>query len=111
MRYFAHTDETEGQLKKLESVAVGLMFAAIKPLEQLLTSLPFGPSHPGMTAGPTFEVFYQSGYLLPHREAAWQIIAERLRQAAEFGRRIEATSGLSLSAAVKAFEKYAGLLG
>ncbi len=63
-----------------------------------------------MTAGPTFEVSIKAGTCLPHREAAWQIIAERLQQAAELGRRIEGSAGLSLGAAVKAFEKYARLL-
>ncbi len=66
-RFFAHTDETPEQLATLESLGVGLMFAAIKPLGQILTALPFGPSAPGRTAGPTFEVFYIGGYLLPHR--------------------------------------------
>ena len=88
-RYFAHTDETGEQLKTLSDVAVSLMFGAIKPLGQLLTQMPFGPDHPGRTTGPTFELFYRSGYLLPHREAAWSIIAERLRQAAEFARASE----------------------
>ena len=88
-RYFAHTDETGEQLKTLCDVAVSLMFGAIKPLGQLLTQMPFGPDHPGRTTGPTFELFYRSGYLLPHREAAWSIIAERLRQAAEFARASE----------------------
>jgi len=88
-RYFAHTDESGEQLKTLSDVAVSLMFGAIKPLGQLLTQMPFGPDHPGRTAGPTFELFYRSGYLLPHREAAWSIIAERLRQAAEFARASE----------------------
>lgn len=87
-RFFAHTDETPGQLKKLAHVSVGLMFDAIEPLGQLLTRLPFGPDHPGRTAGPTFELFYQSGYVLPHRQAAWTIIEERLRQAAEYARKI-----------------------
>jgi hypothetical protein len=41
-RYFAHTDETAEQLALLENVGVGLMFAAIKPLGQLITTLPFG---------------------------------------------------------------------
>jgi len=106
-RYFAHTDETPEQLQKLADLSVGIMFTAIKPLGQLITTLPFGPSHPGMNAGPTFEVFYQSGYLLPHREAAWRILSERLRQAAEFGQRIEASSGVTLTNVIKAFEKAA----
>lgn len=105
-RFFAHTDETPEQLAKLENVAVGSMFAAIKPLGQLLTTLPFGPSAPGRTAGPTFELFYIGGYLLPHRRAAWTLIAERLRQAAALARRLEG-EGLALKGVIAGLEKYA----
>jgi len=108
-RFFAHTDETPEQLATLESLGVGLMFAAIKPLGQILTALPFGPSAPGRTAGPTFEVFYIGGYLLPHRAAAWTLIAERLRQAAALAKRIEA-DGVVLKGIVAGLEKYAAKL-
>jgi hypothetical protein len=108
-RFFAHTDETPEQLALLEHVGVGLMFAAIKPLGQLLTTLPFGPSAPGRTAGPTFELFYIGGYLLPHRTAAWTLIAERLRQAAGLTRRIEA-EGLVVKGLIAGLEKYAAQL-
>lgn len=82
-RYFAHTDETEAQLAVLADVAVTLMFGAIKPLGGLVTRLPVGPDRPGATAGPTFELFYSVDYLLPHRDAAWAVIEERLRSVAE----------------------------
>jgi hypothetical protein len=82
-RYFAHTDETEAQLAVLADVAVSLMFGAVKPLGGLVTRLPVGPEHPGATAGPTFELFYSVDYLLPHRDAAWAVIEERLRNVAE----------------------------
>ena len=108
-RFFAHTDETPSQLALLENVAVGLMFAAIKPLGELLTTLPFGPSAPGRTAGPTFELFYVGGYLLPHRQAAWTLIAERMRQAAGLASRLE-TEGLDLSGVITGLEKYAAKL-
>jgi hypothetical protein len=108
-RFFAHTDETPEQLRTLESIGVGLMFAAIKPIGQLLTTLPFGPTAPGRTAGPTFELFYIGGYLLPHREAAWTLIAERLRQAAALATRIEA-DGIALRGVVAGLEKYAAKL-
>ena len=68
-RYFAHTDETDDQLDTLASVAMGLMRSVVKPLGGLVTRLPIGPEHPGRTAGPTFELFYDTDYLLPHREA------------------------------------------
>ena len=80
--------------------------AAIKPIGQLLTTLPFGPSAPGRTAGPTFELFYIGGYLLPHRQAAWTLIAERLRQAAGLARRLEG-EGLVLKGVIAGLEKYA----
>jgi Ferritin-like len=82
-RYFAHTDESEAQLEVLADVAVNLMFGAVKPLGGLVTRLPVGPDQPGATAGPTFELFYEADYLLPHREAAWAVMEERLRTVAE----------------------------
>lgn len=109
-RHFAHTDETAEELKMLAHIAVSLMFAAIKPLGDLLTTLPFGPEQPGRTAGPTFEMSYRGGYLLPHREAAWLVMAERLRQAAEFGRLIETGSDVRLGSVIGALDEYAGLL-
>ncbi|MGE5137132.1 MAG: CDGSH iron-sulfur domain-containing protein, partial [Gemmatimonadota bacterium] len=33
-------------------------------------------------AGPSFELFYESDYLMPHQEAAWALLAERLAEAA-----------------------------
>ena len=51
-RYFAHTDESPEQLKVLADVSVGLMYAAIKPLGTVVTTLPVGPDMPGVTAGP-----------------------------------------------------------
>ena len=87
-RYFAHTEETDAQLQVLVDVALGLMFEAIKPLGQLITRLPIGPEHPRMTAGPSFELFYESDYVLPHRKAAWIVLSERLRDAREYCERL-----------------------
>jgi ferritin-like protein len=86
-RYFANTDETPEQLEVLADVSVGLMYSAIKPLGSVVTTLPVGWNMPGVTAGPGFELFYQVDYLLPHREAAWVLMEERLRDAAAFARR------------------------
>ena len=46
-RFFAHTEETDAQLKTLADATIGLMFGAIKPLGDLITTLPVGPSSPG----------------------------------------------------------------
>ena len=82
-RYFAHTDETEDHLGVLAEVSVGLMKSVVKPLGGLVTRLPVGSEHPGATAGPTFELFYGVDYLLPHRDAAWAVMEERMRLLAE----------------------------
>ena len=87
-RFFAHTEETDAQLATLANSALALMLEAIKPLGDLLTTLPVGPDHADLNAGPSFELFYESDYLLPHREAAWALFEERVRDAANFCSRI-----------------------
>jgi hypothetical protein len=69
-RFFAHTEETDAQLRALADGTYALMAQAIKPLGDLITRLPAGPEYPGQAAGPSFELFYESDYVLPHREAA-----------------------------------------
>ena len=81
-RFFAHTTETDAQLKVLADASVALMVQVIKPLGSLITTLPPGPAYPGRTAGPSFELFYESDYLMPHQHAAWALLAERLDVAA-----------------------------
>jgi hypothetical protein len=83
-RYFAHTEETDVQLSTLSSASMALMVGVLKPLGDLITTLPLGREHPGMTAGPSFELFYENDYLMPHREAAWALLEERVREAANF---------------------------
>jgi hypothetical protein len=83
-RYFAHTEETDSQLKTLSGAAIGLMLRVLKPLGDTITTLPVGPEYPGMTAGASFELFYVNDYLVPHREAAWTLLEERLRDAVNF---------------------------
>ena len=113
-RYFAHTDESPEQLEVLADVSVGLMYAAIKPLGTVVTTLPVGHDMPGVTAGPGFELFYQVDYLLPHQEAAWVLMEERLRDAAAFAVRCGelCTPALMepLAKVARALEKYADQL-
>ena len=113
-RYFAHTDETPEQLAVLADVSVGLMYSAIKPLGTVVTTLPIGLERPGATAGPGFELFYQVDYLLPHREAAWVLMEERLRDAAAFAVRCgqACTPALMepLAKVARSLEKYADQL-
>src|SRR5919106_530611 len=83
-RYFAHTEENDGQLATLAHAAVTLMGGVLRPLGELITTLPIGPEHPGRNAGPSFELFYEDDDLVPHRESAWALLEERLRDASSF---------------------------
>src|SRR5262249_7976178 len=83
-RFFAHTEETDAQLGTLAGATIGLMFGAIKPLGDLLTTLPVGPDYSDLNAGPSFELFYENDYLMPHRAAAWALLEERVREASHF---------------------------
>jgi hypothetical protein len=109
-RYFAHTDETDEQLAVLADASVGIMWRVIMPLGSLLTRLPVGFEHPGRTCGPTFELFYGADYLLPHREAAWLVMEERLRDLAELAVRCrDVCAPLYLPAVSKVADSLRGL--
>jgi len=112
-RYFAHAEESVAQFGVLADTALGLMFEVIKPLGQLITRLPVGEDHPGMTAGPSFELFYESDYVLPHRAAAWIILEERLRDARAFCERLGADAphlAAPLQPVAASLEKFASAL-
>ena len=78
MRFFAHSDERTAELTGLQRAAFfPMMTTVIRPLGELLTLLPTGSDPPGSTAGPAFR-FTRNITLLPHREAAWQVIQDEL---------------------------------
>jgi Ferritin-like len=91
-RYFAHTQETDEQLATLARAALTLMVGVLRPLGELITTLPVGPEHPGRNAGPSFELFYEDIDLMPHRESAWALLEERLRDASTFCRAVAKSS-------------------
>ena len=76
-RFFTHTDETDDQLQLLVGTAFGLMADVLRPLGRTLPRLPAGRGHPGRTAGPTFEMYYQFGNFVPWRGPAWALLSER----------------------------------
>jgi hypothetical protein len=45
-------------------------------------------------AGPAFEIVQPSFYVLPHRQAAWRILAERLEELADRADRLSRNAGL-----------------
>jgi CDGSH-type Zn-finger protein/truncated hemoglobin YjbI len=99
-RFFAHTRESDGQLKVLADATISLMVRVLKPLGDLITTLPAGPDHPGRTAGPSFELFYENDYLMPHQHAAWALLAERLDEAAWLCEAIGTVRGPAIAGAL-----------
>jgi hypothetical protein len=77
-RYYIHHGENAAELDTLARTAKHLMNWVMRELGAVLTTLPIGPSHPGRTAGPAFDVARPAIFILPHRDAAWKIISERL---------------------------------
>jgi len=77
-RYYIHHGETAAEFDTLARTAKHLMNWVMRELGPVLTALPVGPSHPGQTAGPTFDIARPATFLLPHQDAAWKIIKERL---------------------------------
>src|SRR5215831_3982680 len=77
-RYYIHHGETAAEFDILARTAKHLMNWVMRELGPVLTGLPVGPSHPGRTAGPTFDIARPATFVLPHPDAAWKIIKERL---------------------------------
>jgi len=77
-RYFVHHGETQPELETLAKTVKHLMNWVMRYLGPVLTALPVGPEFPGRTAGPAFEIVRPAFFVLPHREAAWKILHERL---------------------------------
>jgi len=78
-RLFAHGEESEGELTQLSDIIEGLMVDVIGPLGEALTRLPAGPSHSGLTAGPSFR-FSRNVNAPPHRDAARALFVERFKE-------------------------------
>jgi Ferritin-like len=93
-RYFVHSGESAEQVTLLATVAKHLMNWVMRPLGSVLTTLPVGVDRPGVLAGPAFEIVQPSFYVLPHRRAAWRILAERLDELADRAERLSQGAGL-----------------
>ena len=80
----AHGGDRRAARDAARTRPITLMAGVLKPLGDLITTLPVGPEHPGRNAGPSFELFYEDDDLLPHRESAWALLEERVRDASTF---------------------------
>jgi hypothetical protein len=83
MRYFGHTDESRAEIGGIQqAVFFPLMTAVIRPLGEILTQLPAHDDPSQGTAGPSFD-FGRRPSLLPHRRAAWGVLALQLQLLAQ----------------------------
>ena len=80
-RYFVHTTESNEQVGPLARTAMRLMERALKPLGIALTGLPLTEDPAGPRAGPGFTIVSPTFYLLPHRNAAWRVLRQRIAMA------------------------------
>lgn len=78
-RMFSHNGESHAEQATLAEVSRRLMARVLRPLGELVMTMPAGPSHPGKTAGPSFHIL-RSTHTLPHKGAAWALFSERLRE-------------------------------
>jgi hypothetical protein len=77
MRYFFQTDETPAEVLGLQqAVFFPMMTTVIRPLGELLTTLPLGTEGRDR-AGPAFRLGRNVTFL-PHRESAWQVLYGQL---------------------------------
>ena len=78
-RLFLYGEESEDQLTRLSDITIGMMMDVLGPLGEILTTLPAGASHPGLTAGPSFRLSRDVN-TPPHQAAARALFIERLRE-------------------------------
>lgn len=77
LRFFAHIEETEEELRLLARGTLRVMASVLRPLGEALAKLPAGAAYPGKTAGPGFG-YNRDVHLLAHKESAWVFFLERL---------------------------------
>jgi ferritin-like protein len=94
-RYFVHHGETDEELETLAKTVKHVMNWVMRWLGPQLTRLPVGPAFPGQTAGPAFDIVGPAFFVLPHRDAAWRILRERLNGLGSVANELSHESGLS----------------
>jgi len=82
-RYFVHTDESFDQVRTLARSAKRLMAGVLAPLGVTMTALPLSDDLTGPRAGPAFRMVPHTFYMLPHRDAAWHVLRQRVQRMAE----------------------------
>ncbi|HEY7982138.1 MAG TPA: ferritin-like domain-containing protein [Candidatus Eremiobacteraceae bacterium] len=79
VRFFAHLDEGDEELRMLSRGTLRMMASVLRPLGEALATMPAGPEFAGKTAGPGFG-YNRDIALFPHKTSAWVFILERLHE-------------------------------
>jgi hypothetical protein len=108
-RYFVHHGETPEELETLAKTVKHLMNWVMRQLGPVVTSLPVGPAFPGRTTGPAFDMVRPAFFVLPHREAAWKILRERITELGSVADDLSREGGLAaLGDIARALHGFAG---
>ena len=86
--------ESRQELTKLADITVRLMTGVIGPLGEVLTTLPAGPSYPGLRAGASFR-FSRDVHTPPNQVAAWALFIERLKELSAYTGFIQSNGAVS----------------
>ncbi|MEW9519752.1 ferritin-like domain-containing protein [Streptomyces tubercidicus] len=87
LRFYSRVDESAAEQKRIQQVAFfPLMTMFTRPLGEILSELPALTGNPVVTAGPPFE-FQRGLALIPERDVAHRVFAERLADLADRSRR------------------------
>ncbi|MGB7817222.1 MAG: ferritin-like domain-containing protein [Ornithinibacter sp.] len=93
LRLLMSTDESARESSALTAVGFfPMMTMVIRPLAEVLTSLPAHAPEDGTRAGPPFTVDGSVGFL-PHREAAWAVLSAELTDLAAQAREVSRMPG------------------
>ncbi len=83
MQFYSYGGESPAQRKALQGAIRETMSMAIRPLAEVLTTMPAGEGSTIPVGGPSFE-FYYDVRLSTQAQNRWVILLERLKDAADF---------------------------
>ena len=93
LRLLMSTDESPQESAALTAVGFfPMMTMVIRPLAEVLTSMPAHSPDDGRRAGPPFAMDGSVGFL-PHREAAWAVLSQELTDLAALALEVSGMPG------------------
>jgi hypothetical protein len=94
IRFFAHADDNKALLQEIQAAAFfPFMTMVIRPVTEILTTLPaFSGARPER-AGPSFHVYPNTNFL-PHNRSAWNILYERFQELAQDAKAVSQLQGM-----------------